>query len=192
MVAPLSGSGAKLSHCEPRARAALPRAHRRVHPLDRRIRSRRACAFFAQRQIQDAVLRRLEILADATAQLSPELKDRHPMSRGGRSTAPQHRRARLPRHRPRTRPGDRDGPSAAAAHRRGAGALTRHTHRRTRSLDPTLPWERGGNKSCPRVAHRVRSCPLRNALSAGDSASGQGMRHARAAAYGTEGLRFGS
>jgi uncharacterized protein with HEPN domain len=35
-------------------------------------------AFFAQRQVQDAVLRRLEILADATVQLSPELKDRHP------------------------------------------------------------------------------------------------------------------
>jgi deoxyribodipyrimidine photolyase len=34
-------------------------------------------AFFEHRQVQDAVLRRLEILADATAQLSPELKDRH-------------------------------------------------------------------------------------------------------------------
>lgn len=33
-------------------------------------------AFFEQRQVQDAVLRRLEILADATGQLSPELKDR--------------------------------------------------------------------------------------------------------------------
>jgi uncharacterized protein with HEPN domain len=33
--------------------------------------------FFEQRQVQDAVLRRLEILTDATAQLSPELKDRH-------------------------------------------------------------------------------------------------------------------
>jgi uncharacterized protein with HEPN domain len=35
-------------------------------------------AFFEHRQVQDAVLRRLEILADATGQLSPELKDRHP------------------------------------------------------------------------------------------------------------------
>lgn len=33
--------------------------------------------FFQQRQVQDAVLRRLEILADATAQLTTELKDRH-------------------------------------------------------------------------------------------------------------------
>jgi uncharacterized protein with HEPN domain len=35
-------------------------------------------AFFEQRQVQDAVLRRLEILADGTAQLGQELKDRHP------------------------------------------------------------------------------------------------------------------
>jgi uncharacterized protein with HEPN domain len=35
-------------------------------------------AFLEHRQFQDAVLRRLEILADATAQLTPELKDRHP------------------------------------------------------------------------------------------------------------------
>jgi uncharacterized protein with HEPN domain len=34
-------------------------------------------AFFEQRQVQDAVLRRLEILADGTGQLSQELKDRH-------------------------------------------------------------------------------------------------------------------
>jgi uncharacterized protein with HEPN domain len=35
-------------------------------------------AFFEQQQVQDAVLRRLEILADVTAQLSPKLEDRHP------------------------------------------------------------------------------------------------------------------
>jgi uncharacterized protein with HEPN domain len=34
-------------------------------------------AFFEHRLVQDAVLRRLEILADATAQFSAELKDRH-------------------------------------------------------------------------------------------------------------------
>jgi uncharacterized protein with HEPN domain len=33
--------------------------------------------FRQQRQVQDAVVRRLEILADATAQLTSELKDRH-------------------------------------------------------------------------------------------------------------------
>jgi uncharacterized protein with HEPN domain len=45
--------------------------------IDEYVRDGRS-ALFAQRQIQDAVLRRLEILADATVQLSSELKDRHP------------------------------------------------------------------------------------------------------------------
>jgi uncharacterized protein with HEPN domain len=34
--------------------------------------------FFQQRQVQNAVLRRLDSLADATAQLTSELKDRLP------------------------------------------------------------------------------------------------------------------
>jgi hypothetical protein len=44
-------------------------------------------AFLEHRQVQDAVLRRLEILADATAQLTLSSRIATQISRGGRSTA---------------------------------------------------------------------------------------------------------
>lgn len=60
-----------------RERRYLAHIAESIRLIDEYVRDGHA-AFVAQRQVQDAVLRRLEILADATAQLSPELKDRHP------------------------------------------------------------------------------------------------------------------
>jgi uncharacterized protein with HEPN domain len=72
----VSGSGAKPSRCERRARAALEHIAESIQLIDDYVRDGRP-AFFEHRLVQDAVLRRLEILADATAQLSAGLKDRH-------------------------------------------------------------------------------------------------------------------
>src|SRR3954454_15877934 len=53
-------------------------------------------------------------------------------------------------------------------------------------------WERGGNECRHRMASRVRSCPSRSCLLAANSGWEQGLRRARATAYGTEGQRFES
>jgi len=53
-------------------------------------------------------------------------------------------------------------------------------------------WERGGNKSRPRMASRGRSCHLERFVCAGNSGWEQGSRRGRATAYGTEGQRFES
>ena len=60
-----------------RERRYLEHIAESIRLIDEYVRDGRA-AFFEQRQVQDAVLRRLEILADGTAQLSQELKGRHP------------------------------------------------------------------------------------------------------------------
>jgi hypothetical protein len=90
--------------------------------------------------------------------LHPALDERT----GDRLSARLHdRRARLPRHRPRTRLGDRDGPSAAAAHCGGARALTRLTHRRlTRASTQASVGTRVGTRWEQIVSPRGSSCPL--------------------------------
>jgi uncharacterized protein with HEPN domain len=60
-----------------RERRYLEHIAESIKLIDDYVRGGRA-AFFEHRQIQDAVLRRLDLLADATAQLSPDLKDRRP------------------------------------------------------------------------------------------------------------------
>jgi uncharacterized protein with HEPN domain len=60
-----------------RERRYLAHIAESIQLIDEYVRGGRP-AFFEQLQVQDAVLRRLEILADATAQLGTELKDRHP------------------------------------------------------------------------------------------------------------------
>lgn len=59
-----------------RERRYLAHIAESIHLIDDYVRDGRP-AFLEQRQVQDAVLRRLQILADAAGQLSPELKDRH-------------------------------------------------------------------------------------------------------------------
>jgi uncharacterized protein with HEPN domain len=63
--------------CAERESRYLQHIAESIKLIDEYVRDGRT-SFFEQRQVQDAVLRRLEILADGTAQLSPELKDRHP------------------------------------------------------------------------------------------------------------------
>jgi len=60
-----------------RERRYLEHIGESIRLIDEYVRDGRA-AFFEQRQVKEPVLRRLEIIADATAQLGQELKDRHP------------------------------------------------------------------------------------------------------------------
>jgi hypothetical protein len=82
--------------------------------------------------------------------------------------------------------GPRTGPRAARPSTPRATPGARHAAALARIR------ERGGNKSRPLVASRVRSCHLERCRSAGNSAWERNRRTGSASFYGTEGHRFES
>ena len=59
-------------------RSYLPSAYSRLHPTHHRVHRGWGESFWADRKTQDAVVRNLEIIGEATKRLSPLLKDAHP------------------------------------------------------------------------------------------------------------------